>query len=85
MENSGQNRENEQREKILETIKEAIEKGKTVEISQGRSNGEIIANAAVPIRIEGDFLTIEADGFGFDIEVSSILNARMVEDEKSTG
>ena len=69
-------------EEILEIIKEAIEKGREVLLTQLNSDRKSsISNIAIPYSIEGNFLTIEADGYGFDIEVNSIKKAELVEKE----
>lgn len=60
------------REEILETIKEVIEAGKEIALTQLTSEGKEITNIGLPISMEGNYLTIEADGYGFDIEIDSI-------------
>lgn len=66
-------------EEILEVVKEAIEKGGEVLLTQLKSDGTRITNQASPISIEGNYLTIEADGYGFDVEITKIKEAESVE------
>ena len=62
-------------EQILEIIREAIENGRNVLLVQQRHNGSLITNLGQPISIEGNNLTIESAGYGFDIKISSIKSA----------
>ncbi len=64
-------------EEILETLKEAIETGGEVEMAQ-ETKGGIIVNNAFPISIEGDSLTIESEGFGFDINIGTIKKVKLI-------
>ncbi|TSC94083.1 MAG: hypothetical protein CEN87_636 [Parcubacteria group bacterium Licking1014_1] len=68
-------------EEVLAVINEAIEKGREVLLTQAGSDG-IITNIATPYSIEGNFLTIEAGGYGFDIKIDSIKKAEIVEKEE---
>ena len=62
-------------EEILEVIKEAIEKGEEVSLTQLTADGKITKDTALPISVEGNYLTIEADGYGFSIEIDGIKRA----------
>lgn len=64
-------------EEILAVINEAIEEGREVLLVQESSDGRILTNLAIPYSLEGNFLTIEADGFGFDIRIDSIKKAEL--------
>ncbi len=69
-------------EEILAVINEAIEKGREVLLTQLNSDRKSsITNIAIPHSIEGNFLTVEAGGYGFDIEVNSIKKAEFAERE----
>lgn len=69
-------------EEVLAAINEAIENGKEVLLTQAGSDGKsFITNVAIPHSIEGNFLTIEADGYGLDIEISSIKRAELAKKE----
>lgn len=65
-------------ERIIELLTEAIEGGKDVELTQLRTNGEATINIAEPVSIDGNYLTIEAGGYGFDIELAQIVNVEIV-------
>jgi len=67
-------------EEILSVINEAIEKGREVLLTQSGSE-KSITNIAIPFSIEGSFLTVEADGYGFEINVDSIRRAELIEEE----
>lgn len=67
----GKKEKEQAQEEILKILKEAIEKGREVAITQSKADG-FITNSALPISIEGEYLTVEADGYGFDIEINSI-------------
>jgi len=70
---SGQESSQEQTpEQIREIIEGAIEAGKNVLILQETHKGGIITNVATPIEIKGSLLQIEADGYGFEIELDKI-------------
>ena len=60
------------REEILEIIREAVEAGKEIALTQLTSEGKETTNVAFPVSIEGNYLTIEAGGYGFDIMIDSI-------------
>lgn len=76
--NFEQNQEKEPSEKILEKIKEAIEKQKEIKITQKKANGEEIINNAFPLSIEGNNLTIDAESFGLDIKIDSIFDVEII-------
>ncbi|MEK7665177.1 MAG: hypothetical protein AAB361_03510 [Patescibacteria group bacterium] len=63
-------------EEVLAVINEAIKKGRQVLLTQENSEGVVI-NTAIPYSIEGGFLTIEANGYGFDIKIDSIKKAEL--------
>jgi len=70
--------ENEQTpEEILAVIAEAIEAGREVLLTQQKADGTTIINSAEPILIGGNYLTVGADGYGFDIEINKITKAEV--------
>jgi hypothetical protein len=68
-------------EEILAIIAEAIEKGEWVLLTQLKQDGTPITNPAEPISIDGNYLTIEAGGYGIDIEISKITKAEIIKEE----
>jgi len=69
-------------EEVLAAINEAIESGKEILLTQAGSDGKsFTTHVATPYSVEGDFLTIEADGYGFDIKISSIKRAELIRKE----
>lgn len=64
-------------EEILKILEKAIEIEKGVLLTQVLENGESITNPALPIVISENFLTIESDGFVFDIKIDTIKKVEL--------
>ena len=76
--------ENEQEqtpEQIRVLLEGAIEKMQDVLLTQATEKGDV-TNPATPISLDGSYLEVEADGYGFSIIMERIKRAEIIQQEK---
>jgi hypothetical protein len=79
------NRENEQTlAEILEILNRSEEEGHRLVLSVERLSepGIFDENEAIVEKIDGEFVTIEASGCGFDIQIAKIKKAEIIEKQE---
>lgn len=69
-------------EEVREVVLEAIEKQLGALLTQQREDGSTITNPALPISLEGGKLEVDAGGYGFSIDLDSVIKAELMKEEE---
>ncbi len=70
--------EKEKNNELLETLEWAVETGQWVRLTYLLEDGQVMTNEVAVAAINGDSLIAEIGGFGLEIKVSSIIDAKNI-------